>query len=172
MLAVERSLANETFQTTRRRSMSDVEATTPFTLHVDQAQLDDLDRRLEQTRWPQELPDAGWDYGMRVDYLRELVEHWRTRYDWRAHEAQINAQPNFTTTIDGQRVHFIRARADAEKATPLILSHGWPGSIVEFLPMVAPLSDAGFHLVIPSLPGFGLSGPSGFAPRCARRRSG
>ena len=130
----------------------------PLTVAIDQAQLDDLDERLARTRWPQELDDAGWDYGMSGSYLRQLVEYWRTDYDWRAHESRVNRLPNFTTTIDGQRVHFIHVRAEADDATPLILTHGWPGSIVEFLDLVEPLRAAGFHLVIPSLPGFGLSG--------------
>jgi epoxide hydrolase len=135
------------------------DAITQYTLDVQQDRLDDLERRLAGTRWPQELPGVGWDYGMPLDYLRGLVDHWRTGYNWRAQEARINALPNFTTTIDGQRVHFIHVRG-RDDVTPLILTHGWPGSIVEFLEMVDPLIDAGFHLVIPSLPGFGLSGPT------------
>jgi pimeloyl-ACP methyl ester carboxylesterase len=135
-------------------------AIAPFTVEIDQAQLDDLDERLARTRWPQELDGAGWDYGMSAEYLRGLVEHWRGEYDWRAHESRINRLPNFTTTIDGQQIHFIQVRADTEDATSLILTHGWPGSIVEFLDMVEPLHAAGFDLVIPSLPGFGLSGPT------------
>jgi microsomal epoxide hydrolase len=132
----------------------------PFTIAIPEADLEDLRERLRRTRWPQELSDAGWDYGMPVAYLRELVEYWQDGYDWRAQEAQINAVPNFTTTIDGQRIHFIHVRTEAPDAPPLILTHGWPGSVVEFMPMIDPLTTAGFDLVIPSLPGFGLSGPT------------
>jgi pimeloyl-ACP methyl ester carboxylesterase len=132
----------------------------PFTLAVEDERLQDLSRRLARTRWPQEPEGLGPEYGMSAAYLGELAEYWRVSYDWRAEEARINALPGFTTTIDGQRIHFIHVRADTEDATPLILTHGWPGSIVEFLDLVEPLRSAGLDLVIPSLPGFGLSGPT------------
>ncbi|MFF5109893.1 epoxide hydrolase family protein [Streptosporangium sp. NPDC000509] len=138
----------------------------PFRIDVPQARLDDLHDRLDRTLWPDELPDAGWDYGVPVEYVRNLAEYWRHEYDWRAHEAEINRHPQFTTEIDGQNIHFLHVRSRHENALPLILTHGWPGSIVEYLKIIEPLTDPedparAFHLVIPSLPGFGLSGPTG-----------
>ena len=141
----------------------------PFRIEVPQADLDDLRERLGRTRWPDELPDAGWDYGVPVGYLRDLAEYWRTRYDWRAQEARLNALPQFTTTIDGQNVHFLHVRSPEADALPLVLTHGWPGSVAEFRKVIGPLSDPrayggdpadAFHLVIPALPGFGFSGPT------------
>ena len=131
----------------------------PFRIDVPQADLDDLTDRLARTRWPDELPGAGWDYGIRLDRVRELAEHWRTAYDWREHEAELNRYPQFTTEIDGQNIHFLHVRSADPDALPLILTHGWPGSIVEFLDVIGPLSED-FHLVIPSIPGFGFSGPT------------
>ncbi len=130
-----------------------------FRIDVPQRDLDDLYDRLDRTRWPQELPDAGWDYGVPGAYVRELADYWRHGYDWRRWEARLNEHPQFTTTIDGQRVHFLHVRSAAPDALPLILTHGWPGSVAEFLDLISPLSER-FHLVIPSLPGFGFSGPT------------
>jgi pimeloyl-ACP methyl ester carboxylesterase len=137
----------------------------PFRIDVPQADLDDLADRLGRTRWPDEIPGAGWDYGVPVEYVRKLADYWRTGYDWRAWEAKINQYPQFTTQIDGQNIHFLHVRSPHEDALPLILTHGWPGSIVEYLKVIEPLTnpaDGGqaFHLVIPSLPGFGFSGPT------------
>lgn len=141
----------------------------PFRLTVPQADLDDLHDRLDRTRWPDELPGAGWDYGVPVGYLRELVRYWRHTYDWRAAEARLNEWPQFMTTIDGANVHFAHIRSAEPDATPLIITHGWPGSVVEFLDVVGPLTDPAahggdpadaFHVVLPSIPGFGLSGPT------------
>jgi pimeloyl-ACP methyl ester carboxylesterase len=141
----------------------------PFTINVPQADLDELRDRLARTRWPDELPDVGWSRGVPLSYLKQLAEHWRTSYDWRVHEARLNTFPQFTTTIDGQNIHFLHIRSPHPAALPLILTHGWPGSIVEFLEVIAPLTDPGahggdpadaFHLVIPSIPGFGFSGPT------------
>jgi pimeloyl-ACP methyl ester carboxylesterase len=141
----------------------------PFTINVPQADLDELRDRLARTRWPDELPDVGWSRGVPLSYLRQLAEHWRTSYDWRAHERRLNTFPQFTTTIDGQNIHFLHIHSPHPAALPLILTHGWPGSIVEFLEVIAPLTDPGahggdpadaFHLVIPSIPGFGFSGPT------------
>ncbi|MEU8042149.1 epoxide hydrolase family protein [Streptosporangium sp. NPDC049078] len=137
----------------------------PFRIDVPQARLDDLHERLDRTLWPDELPGAGWDYGVPVEYVRNLAEYWRHEYDWRAHESEINRHPQFTTEIDGQNIHFLHIRSRHENALPLILTHGWPGSIVEYLKLIEPLTDPedparAFHLVIPSLPGFGLSGPT------------
>jgi epoxide hydrolase len=140
----------------------------PFRIQIPQADLDDLYERLARTRWPDELPGAGWSRGVPLGYLQDLAEYWRTTYDWREHEARLNELPQFTTEIDGQNVHFLHVGSPAPDALPLIISHGWPGSVVEFLDVIGPLSDPrshggdpadAFHLVIPSLPGFGFSGP-------------
>ncbi|MFD7678049.1 MULTISPECIES: epoxide hydrolase family protein [unclassified Streptomyces] len=141
----------------------------PFRLAIPQGDLDDLHQRLDRTRWPDELPGVGWAYGVPRDYLRELVRYWRHDYDWRAAEARLNTWPQFTTEIDGARLHFAHIRSPEADATPLIITHGWPGSIVEFTDIVGPLTDPrahggdpadAFHLVLPSIPGFGLSGPT------------
>ncbi|MCC5576581.1 epoxide hydrolase [Microtetraspora sp. AC03309] len=129
---------------------------TPFRVEIPQAALDDLQTRLDLARFTDEVSDA---YGVSVSRVRRLAEYWRNGYDWRAWEARLNAYPQFTTDIDGQRIHFLHVRAAREDALPLILTHGWPGSIVEFLDVIEPLSED-FHLVIPSLPGFGFSGPT------------
>jgi pimeloyl-ACP methyl ester carboxylesterase len=148
---------------------SDTSRVHPFRLDFPQSDLDDLHQRLDRTRWPDELPGVGWSYGVPRDYLRELVRYWRHVYDWRAAEARLNAWPQFTTEIDGARVHFAHIRSPEPDATPLIITHGWPGSIVEFSDVVGPLTDPrahggdpadAFHLVVPSIPGFGLSGPT------------
>ncbi len=142
----------------------------PFRVVVPPAELEDLRDRLARTRWPDELPDVGWSYGVPLGYLKELVEYWRTAYDWRKHEARLNQFPQFTTTIDGALVHFLHVRFPEPDALPLIMTHGWPGSIVEFLDILGPLTDPrshradptdGFHVVVPSLPGYGFSGPTG-----------
>jgi microsomal epoxide hydrolase len=140
----------------------------PFQVDIPQADLDDLGRRLAATRWPDELPEVGWDRGVPTAYLRELAEYWRTGFDWRAAEARINSFPQFVTEIDGATVHFIHQRSPEPDATPLILTHGWPGSVVEFLDIIGPLTDPrahggdpadAFHVVIPSIPGYGFSTP-------------
>jgi epoxide hydrolase len=142
----------------------------PFRIEVPQADLDDLRARLAGTRWPDQLADTGWDYGIPLDYLRELAEYWRTGYDWRVHEAELNTFPQFTTTIQGQRVHFLHVRSAEPGAVPLVMTHGWPGSVVEFTKVIGPLTDPrahggdpadAFHLVLPSIPGYGFSGPTG-----------
>ncbi|MFI6905754.1 epoxide hydrolase family protein [Nonomuraea sp. NPDC050394] len=140
----------------------------PFRIEIPQARLDDLAARLAATRWPDELPGVGWSRGVPVEYLRELAGYWRTGYDWRAQEAAINEHPQYLTAIDGQNVHFLHVRSPEPDATPLLLLHGWPGAVTDFLDVIGPLSDprahggdpaAAFHLVIPSLPGFGFSTP-------------
>jgi pimeloyl-ACP methyl ester carboxylesterase len=131
----------------------------PFYIEISQAELDDLAVRLGRARWPDELPGVGWDHGIPLGRVRELVDYWRTGYHWRQHEAELNAYPQFTTEIDGQNIHFLHVRSPGPDALPLILTHGWPGSIVEFLDVIGPLSEK-FHLVIPSIPGFGFSGPT------------
>jgi len=148
-----------------------------FRLAVADAELEDLRLRLGCTRWPAELEGAGWDYGVPLSYLQELVEYWRTGYDWREHEARLNRVPQFITEIDGARIHFLHQRSPEPDALPLVVTHGWPGSVVEFLNIIGPLSDPrahggdpsdAFHVVAPSLPGYGFSGPTrerGWNPR-------
>jgi pimeloyl-ACP methyl ester carboxylesterase len=131
----------------------------PFRINVPQADLDDLTDRLSRTRWPNEVEDAGWDYGFPLARLQELAEFWRTGYEWRKHEAELNELPHFTTEIDGQTIHFVHVRSAKPDALALILTHGWPGSFLEFLDVIEPLSRD-FHLVIPSIPGYGFSGPT------------
>ena len=141
----------------------------PFRIGIPQAQLDDLKSRLANTRWPDELPDVGWSYGVPASYLKELAEYWRTSYDWRKHEAALNSYPHFRTEVQGQQLHFLHVGSPEPDALPLLLTHGWPGSFVEFQQLIEPLTDPrahggdpadAFHLVIPSLPGFGFSGPT------------
>src|SRR5947209_14749914 len=149
----------------------------PYRISIPQADADDLRGRLARTRWTQDLPGTGWERGVPVAYLRELASYWATGFDWRAQEAALNAYPQFITTIDGASVHFLHVRSAEPEATPLLLLHGWPGSIVEFLDVIGPLTDPAahggdpadaFHVVAPSLPGYGFSGPTsepGWTPR-------
>jgi pimeloyl-ACP methyl ester carboxylesterase len=143
----------------------------PFEIEVDDLSLDDLRDRLARTRFPDEIADTDWDYGIPLGYLRELAEYWRDEYDWRAEEAALNTLPQFRTRIDGAGVHFVHMRSEAPDAFPLLLMHGWPGSFVEFVDVIPKLRDT-FHLVIPSLPGYGFSEPphtTGWGPmRIAR----
>jgi pimeloyl-ACP methyl ester carboxylesterase len=140
----------------------------PFKIDIPQADVDDLHRRITATRWPDELPGVGWKRGVPLGYLRELAEYWRDQYDWRSAEAELNQLPQYTTTIDGATIHFLHVRSPEPDATPLLLTHGWPGSVAEFLDVIGPLSDPrahggdpadAFHLVIPSIPGYGFSQP-------------
>ncbi len=140
----------------------------PFRIDIPQAELDGLAAKLDATRWPAPLPGDGWDTGVPTKWLRSLAEYWRSGYDWRTAERELNAFPQFTTTIDGQNIHFLHVRSAEPDAMPLILTHGWPGSIAEFLDVIGPLTDPAahggdpadaFHVVIPALPGFGFSGP-------------
>src|SRR5690606_20367273 len=146
--------------------MSDLK---PFRIDIPQSDLDDLRARLARTRWPDGLDRAGWSYGVPVSYARALAEYWRTGFDWRAQEAALNAFPQFTTEIDGQNVHFLHVRSPEPDALPLLITHGWPGSVVEFTHVLGPLTDPrahggdpadAFHVVAPSIPGFGFSGPT------------
>ena len=139
-----------------------------FVIDIPQATLDDLNTRLDLTRWPDQLPGARWSKGVPVEYLRDLTAYWRNDYDWRVQESVLNRHPQFVTEIDGQRIHFLHGRSAEPDATPLLLLHGWPGSFAEFLDVIGPLTDPlahggdprdAFHLVIPSLPGFGFSAP-------------
>ena len=139
-----------------------------FEIHVDDAVLDDLRDRLARTRIPDQIEGTGWEYGIPLDYLAELVDYWRETYDWRAQEARLNEFEHYRTTIDDQSIHFIHARSAHEDALPLLLVHGWPGSVVEFLDVIPRLTDPeahggsaadAFHVVAPSLPGYGFSEP-------------
>jgi hypothetical protein len=141
----------------------------PFRIDIPQSALDDLHDRLARTLWPDELPGVGWSYGIPVSYVQRLAEYWRSGYDWRKHEAALNEYPQFTTEIDGQNIHFLHVRSPEPDALPLVLTHGWPGSIVEFMKIIGPLTDPrshggdpadAFHVVAPSIPGFGFSGPT------------
>jgi len=141
----------------------------PFRIDVSDAELEDLRDRLARTRWPDELPGVGWSYGVALDYVKDMTEYWRASFDWRKQEAVLNEFPQFTAEIDGTNVHFLHVRSPEPNALPLILTHGWPGSVAEFLDVIGPLTDPrshggdpadGFDLVIPSIPGYGFSGPT------------
>ncbi|MEV7907756.1 epoxide hydrolase family protein [Streptomyces anulatus] len=129
-----------------------------FRIDIPQADLDELTERLARVRWTDELPDAGTDYGVSLQYLRSLVHRWRDGYDWRAWEARLNEYPQFTTEIDGQNIHFAHVRSARADATPLLLLHDWPGSFMQFVEVIEPLSRD-FHVVVTSTPGVGFSGP-------------
>jgi pimeloyl-ACP methyl ester carboxylesterase len=140
----------------------------PYRISVPQAEIDDLRDRLARTRWTRDLPGTGWERGVPVSYLRDLAAYWAGEFDWRAAEQALNAYPQFLTTIDGAQVHFLHIRSAVPGATPLLLLHGWPGSVVEFTDLIGPLTDPAaygadpadaFDVVIPSLPGYGFSGP-------------
>lgn len=144
-----------------------MEAITPFRVAIPQAALDDLHRRLASTRWPEKETVADWSQGVPLAKAQALVAHWRDRYDWRRFEARLNGFPQFRTALDGIDIHFIHLKSRHPEALPIILTHGWPGSIVEFLDIIEPLTDPtrfggrpeeAFHVVVPSLPGFGFSG--------------
>ena len=139
-----------------------------FRVDVDDSVLQDLHDRLGRTRFPDQIVGTGWEYGIPIDYLRELVEYWRDAYDWRSQEARLNELAHFRTAIDGQLIHFIHARSPHADAMPLLLTHGWPGSVVEFLDVIPRLTDPeayggraadAFHVIAPSLPGYGFSEP-------------
>lgn len=143
------------------------EQITPFAIHVSQAELDDLQARLARTRFAPAVPGDSWDYGTPESYLRDMVERWQS-FDWRAVEERVNAFPGFVTDINDQRIHFLHVRSKHEDATPLILAHTYPGSILDFLDVIGPLVDPeahggkaedAFHVVVPSMPGFGWSTP-------------
>jgi pimeloyl-ACP methyl ester carboxylesterase len=153
----------------------------PFEVRVEDAVLDDLRDRLHNTRWPAALDDPDWAYGIEQVYLRELVRYWLEAYDWRKQEARLNSWPQYRTEIDGQKIHFYHVPSPVADATPLILTHGWPGSVVEFINLIGPLTNPAahggdardaFHVVIPSLPGYGFSQPNnskGWEPRRTAR---
>jgi epoxide hydrolase len=139
----------------------------PFKINISDAAIADLKSRLGQTRWPHAITND-WSRGQPLKLVMELTDQWRNKYDWRKHEAELNRYPHFMTEIDGQPIHFMHIKSKVSSAFPLILSHGWPGSFVEFLDLIGPLTDPkthgfddsiAFDLVIPSLPGFGFSSP-------------
>src|SRR5882762_10221729 len=142
-------------------------AIVPFKIHVPDSVLSDLKRRLAQSRFADEFPDAGWDYGTNLSYLKSLVEYWRDKYDWRAQEKRLNAFDQSRTNIDRVDIHFIHQRSKNPAAMPLLLLNGWPSSIMEYEKVIGPLTDPvayggrvedSFNVVIPSMPGFGFSG--------------
>ena len=142
------------------------QAIRPFEVDVPEPVLADLRERLRGTRYPDEIPGSDWGYGTNLAYLKELVGYWTDEFDWRAQERRINGFDHFKTVIDGLDIHFIHQRSPVEDATPLLISHGWPGSFLEFMKVIGPLTDpvahggrAGdaFHVVVPSIPGFGFS---------------
>jgi pimeloyl-ACP methyl ester carboxylesterase len=139
---------------------------TPFKVSIPQAAIDDLKRRLGATRWPEKETVEDWSQGVPLAKAKALVSYWQNKYDWRRFERQINAYPQFRTKIDGLGIHFIHVKSKHENALPIVLTHGWPGSVVEFLKVIGPLTDPtahggkaedAFHVVIPSQPGFGFS---------------
>ncbi len=145
------------------------EAIERYRIHVDDGVLEDLQRRLAATRFPDQIEGTDWDYGAEIGYVQGLVAYWRDKFDWRAQEAKLNELDHFRTTIDGQSIHFVHARSRHENAFPVVISHGWPGTIVEFLEVIGPLTDPeahggraedAFHVICPSLPGYGFSEPT------------
>ncbi len=140
-----------------------------FVIQIEDSVLEDLSSRLERTRLPDQIPGTGWEYGSDRAYMEELLEYWRTEYDWRQHEAALNELPHFKAPIDGIEMHFVHIRSQEPNALPLVVTHGWPGSVYEFMEVVGPLTDPvahgrnaedAFHLVLPSMPGYGFSGPA------------
>ena len=138
----------------------------PFRVDVPEAALDDLRERLRRTRWPEPETVEDWSQGVPLGYLRDLCGYWADTYDWRATEARLNVVPQFVTTIDGLGIHLLHARSSHPGAHPLLLTHGWPGSIAEFLEVLGPLCDPAahggdpadaFHVVCPSLPGYAFA---------------
>lgn len=147
-------------------SAADPAAIRPFKVNVPQPILDDLRERLARTRYPDEIEDAGWDYGANLAYMKDLVEYWRTTFDWRAQEHRLNEFDQFKTNIDGLDIHFIHQRSPVPGAKPVLMTHGWPGSIFEFIKVIGPLTNLqahggqvaqAFHVIAPSIPGFGFS---------------
>ena len=138
----------------------------PFTIAVEDSVLEDLQQRLAETRWPDEIPNTGWDYGSNLAYLKELVEHWRTKFDWRAQEAKLNAFSHFKSEVDGLDIHFIHEKGKGPNPIPLVITHGWPSCFFEMTKIIPLLADPASHggdaadsfdVVAPSLPGFGFS---------------
>jgi len=150
-----------------QRAPGGSEAVRAFKIHVDDAVLADLKQRLARTRFPGEIDGSSWDYGTNLAYLKDLIAYWRDKYDWRTAERRLNQFDQFTTTIDGLDIHFIHQRSRNPNAMPLVITHGWPGSFIEFTKIIPNLinptahggtADDAFHVVAISLPGFGFSG--------------
>jgi pimeloyl-ACP methyl ester carboxylesterase len=135
----------------------------PFRIEIDQADVDYLHDRLAHARWPGELTGVGWNRGAPLGWLKELAGYWRNEYEWRTSEARLNQYPQFTTEIDGQRIHFLHVRSGRPGAKPLLITHGFPSSVAEFLrliePLISPATGQAFHVVAPSLPGYAFSTP-------------
>ena len=138
-----------------------------FQIEVADEVLDDLKERLSKTRWPNKETTEDWSQGIPLGYMKELCNYWQHNYDWRAREERLNRYPQFITKIEGVDIHFVHLRSTHENARPLIITHGWPGSVVEFHKVIEPLVDPtahggnaedAFHVVLPSLPGYGFSG--------------
>lgn len=162
--------ASKTQTTTARptKPTAPDESVRQFTVAIPQAELDDLNDRLLRTRFAPSAPGDDWAYGVPTSWVAELIEYWRTEFDWRALEEKINAVPHFLTEIDGQQIHFIHVRSREKNALPIVLTHGWPGSFLEFIDMIGPLTDPvahggraedAFDVVIPSVPGYAFSSP-------------
>ena len=150
----------------------------PFEIAVDDEVLEDLKDRLRRTRWPEAETVDDWSQGIPLAYLREVCEYWADEYDWRARERALNRFDQFIAKVDGLDVHFIHVRSPEPDAVPLIITHGWPGSVVEFAKVIGPLTDPvahgapssdAFHVVCPSLPGYGFSGRGSAAPGIGTR---
>ena len=144
-------------------------AVKPFKIEVSDAVLNDLKERLDRTRWPDEIPGSGWDYGSNLDYIKELVDYWRTKFDWRAQEKLINSFSHFKTEVDGLDIHFIHEKGKGPDPMPLVITHGWPGTFFEMYKVIPMLSDPASHggdpadafdVVAPSMPGYGFSDAS------------
>src|ERR1043166_6658030 len=138
----------------------------PFRIAVPESVLADLRERLARTRFPDEIPGSGWTYGTNLAYLRELITYWRDRYDWRKEEAALNRFPQFRAKVGGLGVHFIHRKGEGPKPLPLVITHGWPGSVAEFTEIIEPLADPARHggdpadsfdVIAPSMPGYGFS---------------
>ena len=136
-----------------------------FKIQISQNEINDLNERLTKTRWPNETINEGWKKGAPTDYLKQLTDYWLNKFDWKKQETLLNKYPQFITEIDGQNIHFLHIKSGNADATPLMLIHGWPGSFADFINVIEPLTNpreenaASFHLVIPSIPGFGFSTP-------------
>ena len=152
----------------------------PFRIHVSDDVLEDLRKRLARTRWPDEIPGSGWDYGSNLAYIKELVEYWRESFDWRAQERAINEFSQYRTTVDGLGIHFIHERGKGPNPLPIIITHGWPGSFFEMLKIIPMLTDPASHggdpadsfdVVVPSMPGYGFSDPPKERGMASRRIS-
>jgi pimeloyl-ACP methyl ester carboxylesterase len=148
------------------RAQEQKTAVAPFKIAIEDAVLRDLKERLGRTRWPNQIDGTSWEYGVPLSYMKDLVEHWTKKYDWREHEKKLNQLDQFKTHIDGLDIHFVHVRSKEKNALPLVIVHGWPGSFAEFQKIIGPLTDPvahggkaedAFHVVCPSLPGFGFS---------------